>query len=341
MSEQTKSVPNKRVRKKDDKFLEFISKPEVLTVALLILLIILMSILRPATFLTWTNFFNIIRQVTLMGILAVGMGLVIVSGGIDLSVGSTTALAACGAVYLAAMTGYTLPPYAVLLATLFIGSAIGFVNGVLIALLGIPPFIATLGMLSIGNGVALLLTHGAPILYEPTWISWFGGGFTPPLPLIGAIPISVFVFIAVVVVGFIFANYTVTGRNVYAVGNSPRAAKLSGIKRDQVIILVYTITGFLAGICGLLLVGQMNSAHPSFASGIELHVIAATVIGGVSMTGGEGNILGTAAGAILIGLLRNMFVQLSVPGAWQTIVVGIVIIGAVAIDSIRKKLAAR
>ena len=335
MSNQTNPTQAVQVKKKNSLLYELVGKPEVLTVVALIVLFILMSFLRPATFLTVTNFFNIVRQFSLMAILAVGMGLVIISGGIDLSVGSTTALTACGAVYLAAMTDYRLPPIFVLLATLGIGAAIGFLNGVLIAKLGIPPFIATLGMLSIGNGAALLLTHGAPILYEATWISWFGGGF------IGPMPVSVLVLITVVAGGYIFANYTVTGRNVYAVGNSPRAAKLSGIMRDRVLILVYTITGFLAGVCGLLLIGQMNSAHPSFASGIELHVIAATVIGGVSMTGGEGNILGTVAGAALIGILRNMFVQLSVPGFWQTIVVGIVIIGAVAIDSIRKKMAAR
>ncbi len=331
------SQPNapSRAQARKSTFSEMMAKPEMLTIIALVALVVIMCVARPATFPTVTNFFNIIRQFSLTAILAVGMGLIIISGGIDLSVGATIAVSASLSAYLCRLTDGAMPAVVMLLLVLGVGTVVGCLNGLLIAKIGIPPFIATLGMLSIGNGFALLITNGSPIRYAPTWISVLGGGY------IGPMPVSVLVTAAVVAAGFVFANNTVTGRNVYAVGNSPRAAKLSGIMQDRIVILVYAITGFLSGLCGLLLIGQMNSADPSFGSGYELNVIAAAVIGGISMTGGEGNILGTVAGAALIGVLRNMFVQLAVSGYWQTIILGFVIVGAVAVDSIRKKRAAR
>jgi ribose transport system permease protein len=190
-------------------------------------------------------------------------------------------------------------------------------------------------MLSICNGAALLISNGAPISYTPSWISVFGGSY------IGKVPVAVLVMAFIVVIGHIFANNTQSGRNIYAVGNSLRSAKLSGISVDRVIIAAYVISGFLSGVCGLLLVGQMNSSDPSFGKGYELDAIAAAVIGGISMTGGEGNIYGVVLGAALMGVLKNMFVQLAVSGYWQTIILGLVIVGTVTIDSIRKKRAAR
>ena len=316
------------------KLSEVMAKPEMLTIVALAALIVVMCIARPDTFPTSTNFFNIIRGFSLTAILAVGMGLIIITGGIDLSVGSTIAFSASLACFVNRESG-GISPILIMLIVLGIGTAVGCANGLLIAKVGITPFIATLGMQSLGKGFALLITNGSPIKYEPTWVSTLGGGY------INEMPVSVVVTAVVVIVGFIFANNTLKGRNVYAVGNSIRAAKLSGIRVDRIVILVYAITGFLAGLCGLLLIGQMNSADPSFGSGYELQVIAAAVIGGISMTGGEGNILGTIAGAALMGVLKNMFVQLAVSGYWQTIILGFVIIGAVAIDSIRKKQTVR
>jgi ribose transport system permease protein len=322
---------NTGLRKKQFKYSEILVRPETLVALIIVLLYLLLSFLRPATFPTVRNIFNICRQSSLVAILAVGMGLVIVTGGIDLSVGAIIALSACLGTWSFRELGA--PPAAVLLVILGIGAAAGFLNGLLIAKLGIPPFIVTLGMLSVCNGAALLISKGAPIRYDPSWISIFGGAY------IGPMPVSVLVMLCVVLAGYIFANMTLTGRNVYAVGNSQRSAKLSGIFVDRIIITVYVIIGVLSGLCGLLLVGQMNSADPSFGKGYELDVIAATVIGGISMTGGEGNIVGVLLGALLMGLLKNMFVQLAVSGYWQTIILGVVIIGAVMIDSIRKKKA--
>ncbi len=324
---------SKELQKNDSKFSALMAKPEMTVLLALIVLCVIMVIARPQTFPTVQNVFNIMRQFSLIAILAVGMGLIIITTGIDLSVGSVIALSATFGAYIFKMTGAA--PIVVLIAVLGMGALCGLANGILVSKVGLPAFIATLGMLSIAKGGALLITNGSPISYPETWISVFGGGY------IGVVPVTVLVMIAVVIIGFIFANNTLTGRNVYAVGNSPRAAKLSGIPVDRVITLVYVLTGFFSGLCGLILIGQMNSADPSFGSGYELDVIAAAVIGGISMAGGEGNVLGVVIGAALMGVLKNMFVLLAVSGYWQTIIIGCVIIGAVAIDSVRKKRAAR
>ena len=312
---------------------DIVAKPETMVALVLILLCIMMTFLRPLSFPTPRNIFNILRQSSLVAILAVGMGLVIITGGIDLSVGSVIAFTAC--MSMGINRALSVPPIVVLILCLGGGLLVGILNGLLISKLGIPPFITTLGMLSIGNGAALVISNGNPIRYDPTWISVFGGGY------IKLFPITVLVMAVVLVLGYVFANYTQMGRNIYAVGNSQQAARLSGISVDKVIITVYGITGFLAGLCGLILIGQMNSGDPSYGKGYELDVIAAAVIGGISMSGGEGDILGVLLGALLMGVLKNMFIQLAVSGYWQTIVLGLVIVGAVAIDCIRKKRASR
>jgi ribose transport system permease protein len=310
-------------------FKELMSKPEITVLAALIVICVVMVFLRPTTFPTVRNFFNIIRQFSIIAILAVGMGLIIITGGIDLSVGSIIAFSACLGAYI--FQKFNLPPFAILLIILIAGIAFGFFNGVLVAYVGIPPFIVTLGSKSIALGLALLITNGSPITYQATWISYLGGGY------IGPVPVSVIVMLLVVGVAFIFANNTMSGRNIYAVGNNKKAAKLSGISVEKTLVLVYVILGLLAGLCAILLIGEMNSADPSFGNGSELNVIAAAVIGGISMSGGKGNILGVVVGAALMGVLENIFVLLAVSGYWQTIIIGVVIVLAVALDSISKK----
>jgi ribose transport system permease protein len=313
--------------------INLLAKPEAMVALVLVFLCLLLIFLRPLSFPTPRNIFNVLRQSSLVAILAVGMGMVIITGGIDLSVGSVIAFTAC--MSMAFYRAFAVPPIVVLLLALGGGLLMGTINGLLVSKLGIPPFIVTLGMLSVGNGAALVISNGNPIKYQASWVSVFGGGY------IGLMPVTVLVMVFILFLGHVFANYTQMGRNIYAVGNSQQAAKLSGIFVDRVIITVYAITGFLAGLCGLILVGQMDSGDPSFGKGYELDVIAAAVIGGISMTGGEGNILGVLLGALLMGVLKNLFIQLAVSGYWQTIVLGLVIVGAVAIDCIRKKRAAR
>lgn len=310
-----------------------LGRQEVVVAMVLIVLCIILSIIRPATFPTVVNIFNVLRQSSLYAILAMGMCLVIITGGIDLSIGSVIAFSACLGTCL--NRNFELPAIVVLLIILISGAFCGIINGVLVAKAGIPPFIVTLGMMSIGNGAALLISNGSPIRYEPSWITSLGGGY------IGPVPVAVLVMAVVAVIGIVFANHTLTGRNIYAIGNSARAAKLSGINVDKTIILVYIINGVLCGLCGVLLIGQMNSADPSFGKGYEMDAIAAAVIGGISMSGGEGRIGGTVVGALLMAVLKNMFVLLAVSGYWQTIILGCVIVLSVAIDCVRKKKQSR
>ena len=305
----------------------FFAKPEVSVGVALALMCVLMTFASPY-FLTVRNILNILRQFSLIAILAVGEGLIIITAGIDLSVGALVGMTACVGAW-AALAGA--PASLTLLIILGSGTLAGLINGLLVTRVGIAPFIATLGMMSVARGVSLLITLGSPIHYEPTWIAVFGGG------RIGVVPISVIVMLVIVAAGWVLATRTVLGKNVYAVGNSEKAAKLSGIRVETTKTVVFTLTGFLAGVCGLILMGQLEGADAFYGNGYELDVIAAAVIGGISLAGGEGNLLGIMVGAALMGVLKNAFVLLAVPGYWQTVAVGLVIIGAVSIDSLRKR----
>ena len=305
----------------------FFAKPEVSVGVALIGLCVAMSLASPY-FLTVRNVLNILRQFSLIAILAVGEGLIIITAGIDLSVGALVGMTACVG---AAAAAAGAPASVTLVVILGAGALAGFLNGMLVTRVGIAPFIATLGMMSVARGISLLITLGSPIHYDSTWISVFGGGH------IGVVPVSVIVMLVIVAAGSIFATRTVLGKNIYAVGNSEKAAKLSGIRVETTKTVVFTLTGFLTGVCGLILMGQLEGADAFYGNGYELDVIAAAVIGGISLSGGEGNLLGIMVGAALMGVLKNAFVLLAVPGYWQTVVVGVVIIGAVSIDSLRKR----
>lgn len=310
-----------------DKIKSFFAKPEITMLLVLFAFCVFLSAASPF-FATSRNLLNVFRQIAVYAICAVGMSMIVITGGIDLSVGSIIGLTACvGGV--CAQAGW--PPTAILLAILLSGALTGLMNGLLITQVGLPPFIATLGMLSIANGTALIITKGFPIHYSGTWICAIGGGY------IGNVPISVVVTIVIVLAGYTISRYTVFGRNIYAIGNGERAALLSGIKVKTVKTAVYMITGLLAGVCGLIQIGLLSGADASYGKGAELDVIAAAIIGGISMSGGEGNILGVLVGAAIMGVLRNAFVLLGVSGYAQIVALGVVIIVAVAIDSLRKK----
>ena len=304
-----------------------LEKPEINVLIGLIVLCVGLSIASPY-FMTLRNIVNVLRQFSLIAILAIGQALIIITGGIDLSVGSLVGFTACFGAWIG-KSGAS--PLVMLVAILGIGAIAGFINGSLVTRVGIAPFIATLGMMSIARGFSLLMTMGVPIHVNKTWISVFGGGY------IGIVPVSVIVMLLIVVSGYIFAKNTVLGRNIYAIGNSEKAAKLSGIRVERVKVMVFTITGMLAGVCGLILVGQLEGADAFYGNGYELDVIAAAVIGGISLSGGEGNLIGIIVGAALMGVLKNAFVLLAVPGYWQTVAIGVVIIGAVSLDSLRRK----
>ena len=285
-----------------------------------------LAVLSPY-FLTSKNIFNVLRQFSLIGILAIGQAFIIITAGIDLSVGATVAITACIA---AMLTVSGMSPIMVLLLTLVLGAVVGCINGLLITKIKINPFIVTMGMMSVIRGATLLITDGLPINFESS-LAYLGNGY------IGLVPVPVIIMFLVVAIGYVFANNTLTGRNIYAVGNNQRAAILSGIRADRVKLLVYVIMGLLAGLCGIMLAGNLNSADPSFGTGYEMDVIAAVVIGGVSLAGGQGSIIGVIIGAALMGVLRNGFVLLGISAYWQTVTIGLVIILAVAMDSLRRR----
>ncbi len=304
----------------------FTRKKEFSVLMALLALCFALSLLSPY-FLRMNNLFNVLRQFSLIGILAVGQAFIIITGGIDLSVGSLVGLMG---VITALYSNAGLPPLLVLLLSLGTGTALGGLSGLLVTGLGINPFIVTLGMMSIFRGTALLITGGLPLSNE-TPITALGGGY------IGPVPVPVIVMFAVAVLGQLFASKTLPGRNVYAVGDNERAAGLSGIRVGRIKLMVFMIMGALCALSGIILSGTLNSAEPTAGSGYELDVIAAVVIGGASLSGGEGSIVGVIIGAALMGVLRNGFVLLGISAYWQIVSIGVVIIAAVALDGLKSR----
>ncbi|WP_239619076.1 ABC transporter permease [Cohnella mopanensis] len=309
------------------KYVRGISKrKEVPIFIALLVLCIVISFLSPF-FLTWQNIFNVFRQFSVIAILAVGQGLIIITGGIDLSVGALLGLMGVLAASLAAMG---VPAVLVFPITILFGCMAGSVTGLLITKVRINPFIVTLGMMSVARGVSLLITGGMPISID-NGITYLGGGH------IGNVPVSVIIMFVVAICGYVFTTRTLPGRNIFAIGNNERAARLSGIQTDKMKIMVYVIMGALCALSGMIVSGTLNTAEPAAGTGYELDVIAAVVIGGASLSGGKGSIIGIVMGAAIMGVLRNGFVLLQVSAYWQVVTIGLVIIGAVAIDSIKNR----
>ena len=293
-------------------------------------LLTLCLILWAATphFLTVSNLFNVLEQTTLNAIVAVGMTFVIVSGGIDLSVGSVLALA--GIVLALALESGVPAPAAVLLA-LATGGACGLANGLLITAGRLPPFIATLGMMSVARGVALMLAEGRPI-----------SGFSETFRAIATarvltVPAPVLITIVIYAVAHFVLTRTVFGRTAYAIGGNEEAARLSGVRVRFHKTAVYGVAGLASAAAAVVLTARLNSAQPTAGTMYELDAIAATVIGGSSLLGGEGTLTGTLIGALIMGVLRNGLNLLNVSSFLQQVVIGIVIIAAVTIDMAMKR----
>ena len=303
-------------------------------VGVLILMVVVMVIVKPNSFPTPNNIFNILIQSSIFGIMALGMTLVIVSKGIDISVGSVLAFAGVVAASLgqaATASGKFFPtlgemPVIVpILAALLIGAFLGGINGSLIAYTGIPAFIATLGMLTIGRGLALLYTSGKPISTLTPDFTFFGGK-------IGIIPVPVIVYFICIVITWVLLNNTSFGKSVYAIGANIKAAEVSGINVKKNLTLIYAYCGMLAGVAAIVFAGRTGSVHPGAATGYELTAIAATTIGGTSHADGIGTIWGAVVGALILGVLRNSLTLLSVNPYWQQIIEGLIIVVAVVID---------
>lgn len=285
------------------------------------------------TFLTQHNIFNIFRQNASNLFLATGMTMVILLGGIDLSVGSVIALSGCVAAGGVVNFGIS-EPIAILLG-IGVGAIVGTFNGLVICKTSIPPFIVTLASMNITKGIALVYTQGAPIRCMTDAFKFLGAGY------IGVFPVPVILMIIVFILASLIINKTKFGRHIYAVGGNPQAAKFSGINISKVKFLVYVYTGIMAGIAGVVIASRLYSGQPTAGNGAEMDAIAAVVVGGTSMSGGYGRIGGTLIGVLIIGVLNNGLNLLGVDSNWQYIVKGIVILSAVYLDFIRNKKAGR
>jgi ribose transport system permease protein len=304
----------------------------------LALMVVALSIASD-NFLTFDNGLNVLRQVSINLCLSIGMTMIILSGGIDLSVGSVLALS--GAVAAGLLKNGMLLPYTdyalqftvfgAIIAGVVVGLTLGWVNGFVITRFGLPPFVATLGMLSIARGLTMLWTGGFPITDLGEEFRFIGTGYWL------GVPMPVWISAALVVVFSVITRRTPFGRYLYAVGGNERAAKLSGLNVDRIKRLVYTLGGGLAGVAGLLLAARLDSATPIAGASYELNSIAAVVIGGTSLSGGRGSIFGTVLGCLIIGVLENGLVLLEVSPFWQQVVKGVVILTAVAIDRMSRR----
>jgi ribose transport system permease protein len=286
-----------------------------------------LTILSPY-FLSQRNLLNVARQSSVNAVIAAGMTIIIVSGGIDLSVGSVLAFASC--VMAPYLKGGS-PLVVVLMIGLGAGAAAGLMNGVLITRGNLPPFIATLGMMSIARGAALVLLFGQPVAGFRPEFRWIGEGYIGPIPFPVVIAVGVYVALHLMMTQSRFGRYT------YAIGGNEEAARLSGVNIALQKNAIYALSGLCAGLAGIMLTARLGSAEPISGVGYELDAIAAAVIGGTSLSGGRGNLIGTVIGALIMGVLRNGLNLLNVNPFWQQILIGAVILGAVLADEARKR----
>lgn len=299
----------------------------------LIFIVVIMSVASPY-FLKQDNLFNVLRGMSTIGIMAIGQTMVIITGGIDLSVGSLMAVSSMLTARLIAV--YSQNALLAVICGLIFGLLLGTVSGLIITRFKINPFITTLGMLSIGRGLTYLLATGVKgsvasnIPMQNASIIFLGSGY------LGLVPFSVVLLLLLVILVTVFLKRTVPGRYIYAVGSNERSARLSGVPVNKVRVFVYAISGFFCALAGIILTGRLSTAATNIGIGNELDVIAAVVIGGASLQGGEGTVTGAIIGATIMSIVRNAFVLLHIPNHFQTITIGIVIILAVGLDQLLK-----
>lgn len=300
----------------------------------LIALVFIMSLASPY-FLDTQNIFNVLRNMSTISIVAIGMTMVIITGGIDLSVGSVLAMSAMMTARL--MVQYDINPWLALLVGLAVGALAGGINGLIITKVQVNPFITTMGMMSIGRGLTYLFASGlrgtvaSNMPMRNQALNFLGAGY------IGPVPFPVIEMIILVVLASLFLGNTVLGRQIYGVGSNEQASRLSGVDVDRVRLFCYTLTGLLAAYAGVMTAGLLSTAATNAGIGTELDVIAAAVIGGASLAGGEGTVYGAVIGAAIMAVLRNAFVLLGLPVYLQTVSIGVVIILAVALDRLRRR----
>ena len=297
---------------------------------LLLVICIGMSFIKSDTFFTSDNMFNILRQVSIIAIITVGQTFIMISGGIDLSIGYNLAL--CGIV-LSYFMQMGINPYVSILLGVITGMFVGYLNGQFITKLKLPPFIVTLGMANITRGIIYVITKGFSIPVSHPFVIAAGNGS------IASIPILSIIMVVIVIAGVFLLDNTVFGTRVKAIGGNEIAAKLSGINVNRYKVAVYTLTGFLASIGGLIMVGRLYAGNPNAGANFEMDSIAATIVGGTSLAGGEGTNLGALIGALLLAVVKTSLVLLNVNMYWQTVAVGVIIITVCAIDELTRNKA--
>ncbi|MBW3245034.1 ribose ABC transporter permease [Epibacterium sp. DP7N7-1] len=274
-------------------------------------------------FFSVSNIMNVLRQVSIVGILAVGMTFVILTGGIDLSVGAVMALS--GTLAAGLMVNMAMPGWVGLLAGLGVGVGLGLFNGAMVAWGRMPAIIVTLATMGIARGLGLLYSGGYPISGIPSWISWFGIG------RIGIVPVPVIAMVVIYALAWVLLQRTAFGRHVYAIGGNELAAKLSGVKTQFIKLTVYGISGLTSAFAALILTGRLMSGQPNAGVGFELDAIAAVVLGGTAIAGGRGLILGTLIGAVLLGILNNGLNLMGINPYLQDVIKGLIILLAIYI----------
>lgn len=289
---------------------------QVAAAGALIVVLIALSIAAPS-FLTADNLFNLGSQTSVNAVMAVGVTFVIITAGIDLSVGSVAALS--GVVGVLLMAQFGVDPLLGIVGGIAVGAVAGLINGVLVSLVGLPPFIATLGMLSVARGLVLITTGAVAVFGAPDSFRLLGQG------VIGVLPIPILVIAIVAVVGHIVLTRTKLGRYSYVMGSNMEAARLSGVPVRRYITYVYVLSGALAGLGGMIAASRINSGQPNFGDGLELDVIASVVIGGASLMGGRGTVWGSLIGAFLVAVIRNGAVQLNIGIFYQNVLIGVII----------------
>jgi ribose transport system permease protein len=306
---------------------KFMKTKEISIFIALAILCLIMSV-STSTFMTPYNIGIIARQISFIAIVAIGQTTVLLTGGIDLSVGSTAGLS--GILCSLLMTNVHVGPISIIFVSLVLGILLGCVNGILIGRLKLNAFIVTLAMGEIYGGLILVITRGYPILNLPESFAFLGQG------MIGLVPVPViFMLVITIVIAYLLEN-TPFGRNIYAVGGNSIAAKLAGIKVENVTLYVYMLSGMFASLSGLLLTSRMNAGQPTIGASWVMPSITAAIIGGTSLSGGEGTIIGTIIGAAFMGVLANGIVLLNISSYWERVITGAVVIIAVVIDLIRK-----
>jgi ribose transport system permease protein len=302
-----------------------------------LLLLVLVFSFASSNFFQFSNIVGILLSTAVIGVLALGSTFVIITGGIDLSVGTVMTLSAVMTGVFITMWGLPVPLG--ILGGIVTGALCGLISGTAVAKMKIPPFIATLAMMMIAKGLALVISGTKPIYFTntPEFSKISQGSVLGSIIPGFSIPNAVLVFFVAAVIGSVVLSRTIIGRYNFAIGSNEEAARLSGVNVNYWKIVIYTMTGAFTGIAGILMASRLNSAQPALGMGYELEAIAAVVIGGTSLSGGKGTIVGTVIGALIMSVLTNGLRILSVPQEWQTVVVGFVIILAVYADILRRR----